>query len=135
MIIRILTTAGSILTIGFGIWHFFVPKIWHWHTYIDSKATELMIAIQAINIFFSLSLVLIGLMDIIIIWSSKSNKFTILIVLSVSIILWVTRSILQIVYPQGSINPFLQYSMLFAFLIVTVLYITSFALVSIQNSM
>lgn len=135
MIIRILTTAGSVLTIGFGMWHFFVPKIWHWHTYIDSKATELMLAIKAINIFFSLSLVLIGLMDIIIIWSSKSNKFTILIVLSVSIILWVTRLILQIVYPQGSGNPFLQYSMLFAFIIVTVLYIASFALVSIQKSM
>lgn len=119
--------------IGFGIWHFFVPKIWHWYTYIDAKATELMLAVQAINFFFSLSLVLIGLMDIIIIWSSKSNKFAILVVLSVSIILWVTRSIMQIVYPQGSVNPFLQYSMLLAFFIITVLYIISFVLVLFQK--
>jgi hypothetical protein len=128
MLIRILTTIASIVTIGFGIWHFFVPTIWHWHTYIDSKATELVRAIQAINIFFSLSLVLIGLMNILLIWSSESNRFSVLIVLSVSMVLWVTRSILQITHPQGSINPVLRYGMLFAFLFVALLFIVSFVL-------
>jgi hypothetical protein len=132
MLVRVLTTVGSIITIGFGMWHFFVPTIWHWHTYIDSKATELVRAIQAINIFFSLSLVLIGLMNIILIWSSESNRFSILIVLSASIVLWVTRSILQITYPQGSIKPFLRYGMLLTFLLVTVLYFASFVLTVAQ---
>jgi hypothetical protein len=135
MLIRVLTTIASIVTIGFGVWHVFVPKIWRWHTYIDSKATELVRAIQAINIFFSLSLVLIGLMNIIVIWSSESNRFSILIVLSVSIVLWVTRSVLQIANPQGSFNPFLRYGMLLAFLIVTILYVGSFVLTLAQNSM
>jgi len=135
VLIRVLTTIASIVTIGFGMWHFFVPKIWHWHSYIDSNATELVRAIQAINIFFSLSLVLIGLMNIILIWSSESNRFSILVVLSVSIVLWVTRSLLQIAYPQGSINPFLRYGMLLTFLLVAILYIGSFVLTLAKKSM
>jgi hypothetical protein len=135
MLIRILTTIASIVTIGFGVWHLFVPTIWHWHAYIDSKATELVRAIQAINIFFSLSLVLIGLMNIILIWSSESDRFSILIVLSVSVVLWVTRSILQITYPQGSISPALRYGMLFTFLFVALLYIGSFVLTVVNKSL
>jgi len=129
MLIKILTTLGSIITICFGLWHFFVPKLWNWYSYIDPKATELVLAIRAINIFFSLSLVLIGISNIILIYSSMSNRYSIMIVLSVSIILWVTRSIVQIVYPQGTINSFLQYGMLVAFIIVSLLYITSFILI------
>jgi hypothetical protein len=135
MLIGILTTVASIVTIGFGIWHFFVPGIWRWFTYIDSKATELVLAIRAINIFFSLSLVLTGLMNIVLIWSGESNRFSILIVLSVSIVIWLTRLILQIAYPQGSINPFIRYGMVLAFLLVTVLYISSFVLTLVQKSM
>ena len=133
MLIRILTTVASAMTIGFGIWHFFVPRIWRWSSYIDPKATELVRAIQAINIFFSLSLVLIGLMNIILIWSGESNRFSILIVLSVSIVLWVTRSLLQIAYPQGSINPFLRYGMLLTFLLVALLYLGSLVLVAAND--
>ena len=133
MLIRILTTVASAMTIGFGIWHFFVPRIWRWSSYIDPKATELVRAIQAINIFFSLSLVLIGLMNIILIWSSESNRFSILIVLSVSIVLWVTRSLLQIAYPQGSINPFLRYGILLTFVLVALLYLGSLVLVAANN--
>jgi len=134
MLIRILTTIASIITIGFGVWHFFVPKAWQWVTYIDSKATELILAVQAINIFFSLSLVVLGLANIVLLWSSKSNRFSILVILSVSVILWVTRSILQIAYPQGSINPILQYGMLSAFLVVTGCYILAFILTLVQKS-
>jgi hypothetical protein len=135
VLIRVLTTLASIVTIGFGIWHFFVPTIWQWRSYMDSKATELVRAIQAINIFFSLSLVLIGLMNIILIWSSESTRFSILIVLSVSIVLWMTRSILQITHPQGSINPSLRYGMLFVFMLVEILYIGSFILTLTKKSM
>ena len=135
MLIKILTTLGSIISICFGLWHFFVPKLWNWYSYIDPKATELVLAIRAINIFFSLSLVLIGMSNIILTYSSMSNRYSIMIVLSVSIILWVTRSIVQIVYPQGTINLFLQYGMLLAFIIVSLLYITSFILILLQKSL
>ena len=56
IVIRILITIGSLISVGFGIWHFFVPKLWKWYSYIDSRAKELIVAVRAINIFFSLSL-------------------------------------------------------------------------------
>lgn len=57
---RILITVGSGVSIGFGIWHFFVPRIWNWYSYIDASATELILAVRALNLLFSLSLVLFG---------------------------------------------------------------------------
>lgn len=46
-VIKILTTFGRIVSIGFGIWHFFVPSIWNWYSYFDKAATELVIAGKA----------------------------------------------------------------------------------------
>jgi hypothetical protein len=135
VLVRILTTIAGSVTVGFGFWHFFVPTIWHWDSYIDAKAAELVRAIHALNIFFSLSLVLIGVMNIILIWRSESDRFSILIVLSVSVVLWVTRSILQITHPQGSIRPVLRYGMLFTFLFVTLLYTGSFVLTVVNKSL
>jgi len=63
-IVKILVMIGSSASIGFGIWHFFVPTVWKWYSYIDSNATELVAAIRAINAFFSLSLVLLGIVNI-----------------------------------------------------------------------
>lgn len=135
LLAKVLVTIGSSTSIGFGIWHFFVPNLWKWYSYIDPKATELVLDIQATNIFFSLSLVLIGITNIILIYSSRSNRFSIMVMLFVSTILWVTRSVVQIIYPQGSINSFLQHGMLIAFIIVSLLYIISFVLILSQKSL
>ena len=43
--------------------------------------------------------------------------------LAATSILWITRVTFQIIYPQGSINPALQYGMLSAFIIVSLCYI------------
>jgi len=45
--------------------------------------------------------------------------------LAATSILWITRVALQIIYPQGSINPILQYGMLSAFIIISLCYIIS----------
>ena len=68
LLVKILVMIGSTASIGFGIWHFFVPKAWNWYSYIDSNATELVAAVRAINAFFSLSLVLFGLVNILLIY-------------------------------------------------------------------
>jgi len=49
---KILVITGSAISIGFGIWHLFVPRIWDWYSYIDPSATELVLAVRAINFFF-----------------------------------------------------------------------------------
>jgi hypothetical protein len=131
--VKILTAFGSIVSIGFGVWHFFVPKIWNWYLYIDKTATELIIAVRAINIFFSLSLVLLGMTNLLIVFKKPREKFSLIVLLSVSTILWGTRSVLQIIYPQGSQNPVLQYSMLVIFLLVLACFTISLFLVLIKK--
>lgn len=129
VLVKILASVGSIISIGFGIWHFYVPKIWNWYSYIDKGATELIIAIRAINIFFSLFLVLLGISNLLLVFKTPPDRFSLVVLLSVSVILWATRFVLQIIYPQGSHNPVLQYSMLLIFLLVLACFIISLLLV------
>lgn len=123
--VKILVLSGSFASIGFGIWHFFVPEMWKWYSYIDVNATELVAAVRAINVFFSLALVLFGVVNILFIYGNKSNRYSIIVMLAATSILWTTRVALQIIYPQGSINPILQYGMLSAFIIISLCYIIS----------
>jgi hypothetical protein len=125
ILVKILILIGSSTSIGFGIWHFFVPTAWKWYSYIDSNATELIAAIRAINAFFSLSLVLFGVVNILLVYGDKSNRYSITVVLAATCILWLTRVAFQVFYPQGSLYPGLQYGMLSAFVIVTLCYLIS----------
>jgi hypothetical protein len=125
LFVKIFVLVGSSASIGFGIWHFFVPKAWNWYSYIDIDATELVAAIRAINGFFSLSLVLFGIVNILLIVGDKSNRYSIIVMLAATSILWLTRVAFQVIYPQGSQYPGLQYGMLSAFLMVSLCYITS----------
>ena len=122
-LVKILVMIGSGASIGFGIWHFYVPKAWKWYSYIDANATELVAAIRAINAFFSLSLVLFGIVNILLIYGDKSNRYSIMIMVAATCILWLTRVAFQLVYPQGSLYPGLQYGILSAFIIVSLCYI------------
>ena len=78
---KILVTLGSAASIGFGVWHFFVPRLWNWYSYIDASATELVVAIRAINVFFSLSLVLFGLMNLLLAYGPDKSRYAALVVL------------------------------------------------------
>ncbi len=132
-IIKALVSIGSIGTIGFGVWHFSVPGQWGWYSYIVPEATELVLAIGVVNMFFSLCLVLIGSVNILFVYFSK-DRFALIVMLAVSNILWAARCILQVLYPQGSMNPALQYGMLAAFLIIFALFFISLLLVLFQKT-
>ena len=131
--VKVLITIGSSASIGFGIWHFFVPRVWNWYSYIAPKATELIIAVRAINVFFSLSLVLFGALNMLFSLGDKANRYSIIVMLVATCILWLTRLVFQIVYPQGSINPVLQYGMLAAFIIINLCYLISLFMVVSQK--
>jgi hypothetical protein len=133
LLVKILVTIGSSTSIGFGVWHFFVPKIWKWCSYIDSNAAELVAAVRAINVFFSLSLVLFGILNILFIYGNRSNRYSIIVMLAATCILWMTRLIFQLIYPQGSMSTVLQYGMLSAFMIVFLCYIISFIIIVSQK--
>lgn len=132
-LVKILVMIGSSASIGFGVWHFFVPQTWKWYSYIDNNATELVAAIRAINAFFSLSLVLFGVVNILLVYGDKSNRYSIIVMLAATCVLWVTRVAFQVIYPQGSLYPGLQYGMLSAFVIVTLCYLVSLLSVLSQN--
>ncbi len=128
LLVKIFVMIGSGASIGFGVWHFFVPRWWNWYAYIDSHATELVIAVRALNIFFSLSLVLFGLVNIILVYGGKSNRYSIIVMLAATSLLWLTRAFLQVIYPQGSLYPGLQYGLLAAFTLVSLCYVISLML-------
>lgn len=117
MYVKILTLFGSVLTILFGTWHFTVPAKWKWYDYIEPSATELVRAVRAINVFFSLCLVLIGIANIIFAFTI-GHKPSLAVVLALSSLLWGVRCMMQIIYPQGTVNSMLQYGMLFVFILV-----------------
>lgn len=124
-LVKIFVTVGSSVSIGFGIWHFFVPKLWNWYSYIDPNATELIVAVRAINVFFSLSLVLFGALNPLFIFCGHASRYSIIALLAATCILWLTRLAFQLIYPQGSLYPGLKYGMLAAFAIVSSCYFMS----------
>lgn len=134
-IVTILTTVGSAISIGFGIWHFSVPKAWNWYAYIDRNATELVTAVRALNVFFSLSLMLLGLVNLIFVYRIPRDRFSLAVMLSVSVVLWGTRLILQIIYPQGSQITGLQYGMLATFLFVLACFAVSLFILATQKDL
>lgn len=131
--IKILVSFGSICTILFGVWHFFVPRHWDWYSYISPQATELVLAVRAINVFFSLCLALIGIANLLFLYLSP-GRFSLIVMLSMSSILWLVRSLLQIIYPQGSINPLLRYGMLSAFIFISMCFFSSLLLLIFTKS-
>lgn len=124
--VKVLVTLGSSVSVGLGIWHFFIPQIWKWYSYIDGAATELVAAVRAINAFFSLSLVLFGVVNLLLVYGGRSNRYSVLVMLAATSILWVTRVVFQVIHPQGSLYPGLQYGMLSVFVLVTLCYLLAF---------
>ncbi len=125
LLVKILVSVGSAASIGFGVWHFYVPNRYRWYYYIDAKATELFIAIRAVNAFFSLSLILFGVVNILLVFGESSSAYSMIVVLSATCILWVTRVVFQGVYPQGTINPVVRWGSLGAFISVSLCYAVS----------
>jgi hypothetical protein len=130
--LKILVSIGSSGMIAFGIWHFFVPALWDWYSYIAPEATELVVAIRAINAFFSLCLVLIGTADFLLVWF-PADRFSRIVMFSMTTVLWMVRVLFQIIYPQGSLNPALQYGMLAVFLLILGCFAISSCLCSFQK--
>jgi hypothetical protein len=125
MLARVLLTIGSVTTVGFGAWHLFVPAIWRWYSYFPSNAPELTIAVRAVNIFFSISLIVFGVLMLLFTFRKPVNGFY---ARSMSVSLAVVRAVrvvVQIVSPQGTLSPLLQYGMLTAFILVFLLFACS----------
>jgi hypothetical protein len=133
-LVKVLVLMGSTVSVGFGVWHFFVPRWWDWYSYIDPSATELVLAVRAINAFFSLALVLFGVVNVLLVWRKRPDRYSMGIVLAATCVLWATRVVFQLVYPQGSANPVLQYGMLATFTVVLLCYAISLFIMVLRKA-
>ena len=124
---KYLGTFGSLITIAFGLWHFFIPSIWSWYSYFAEGVDELVLGVRATNFFFSLCMVLLGGLTLLFIWKKIPSDFPLKALLFAMMILWAARVMMQLIYPQGSASAALQYGMLgifgFTFLSFVVCYV------------
>ena len=126
---KILIVVGGSITLCFGVWHFFVPKIYNWFSYTTSLPSELKRAIEASNFFLSTMLVLFGILTIYFAIREASEVKTMLIIMSV---LWLTRTIYQIVEPQGSLIPGLSVILTVVFFSTSLCFIIPLILIGVK---
>ncbi len=117
--------AGGLITLGFGIWHFFIPSMFGWYDYLQDDPVELSRGIGASNFFLSFSLSLIGATSVAFptLFPDSGPVHTAWLWANVG--LWTARSIYQAVAPQGSPVPGLAQSMLAGFIVTDLLFIFS----------
>ena len=91
--------AGIILSLLVGIWHFFVPILFHWYSYIPQEYQNLIVGINYTNLCFSL--LLSGISFILLIWDKKvfaGNKEA-MTIYSFLILVWLLRAALTVLEP------------------------------------
>ncbi|TXT57898.1 MAG: conserved membrane protein of unknown function [Candidatus Thorarchaeota archaeon] len=106
---------GCIVQLGFGVWHFAVPNLYDWYTYLQDIPQELINGINATNFFLSALMTLTAIYAMYIFitsWDLIKNRDALLIILS---ILWVSRTGYQLVVPQGTMIPGLSTVLLVVF--------------------
>ena len=80
-----------------------------------------------------LSLVLFGLMNLLLAYGPGTSRYAALVVLGATCILWSARVLMQIAYPQGSMNAILQYGLLLAFTLVLACHAAALVLVILDR--
>lgn len=117
--------AGGLITMGFGIWHFFIPSEFGWYDYLQDDPVELSRAVGASNFFLSFSLSLIGATSVAVpsLLPDRGPANTAWLWANVG--LWTARSIYQAVAPQGTQVPGLAPSMLAGFVVTDLLFLFS----------
>ena len=116
---------GGAVALGFGIWHFAVPALYRWQSYAPGAPDSLVTAVGATNFFFSFSLSMIGLTNIVMPFITDAAAPISRFWLWANVGLWTSRVVYQLVKPQGSHSPALQWGMTAAFTLTDVLMIVS----------
>jgi len=117
--------AGGTVALGFGLWHFAVPGIYGWQSYVPEAPQSLVDAVAATNFFMSLSLSMFGASNIVMPLLAESATPLGRYWLWANVGLWTTRVVYQLVKPQGSHNPALQWGMTGAFVLTDLLFIVA----------
>jgi len=105
--LKFLYYTGTTLSMLVGIWHFFVPYMFQWYSYIPQEYEALIVGIDYTN--FCFSLLLSGLSLILILFGKKffnENK-EVFVFYGFLVFVWFSRIILSFVepWPFDSSNP------------------------------
>ncbi len=128
-LVNVMIVVGGSITLCFGVWHFFVPKIYNWFSYTPSMPSELKRAIEASNFFLSTMLVILGILTIYFAIREASEVKIMMITMSA---LWLTRTIYQIVEPQGSLIPGLSVILAVVFFFTSLCFIIPLILIGVK---
>lgn len=114
---------GGTVALGFGVWHFAVPGLYGWQSYVPDAPQSLVDAVAATNFFMSFSLSLVGATSIVMPFLVDSATPVGRYWLWANVGLWTTRAMYQLVKPQGTHNPALQWGMFGAFMVTDLLFL------------
>jgi len=120
---RVLAATGGAVTLGFGIWHLFVPSLYGWLPYLEAQPEELKRGILATNFFFGVSLSILGGWSIAVPTVFHEQELLNRRWLWTMTGLWAVRAGYQIVSPQGRMIPGLSAIMLAAFIATDLLFL------------
>ena len=122
---KVMYYTGAVISLLVGLWHFTVPWMFGWATYIPYAT--LMVPINYVNLCFSF--LLSGLSLIMILWGKKvfaQNKEAFYIY-GFFLLLWIFRVVMSIVYPcPPESNVWMNYGQLVGSVVVCLLLLVPF---------
>jgi hypothetical protein len=116
---------GGAVALGFGIWHFAVPDLYRWQSYVPEAPQTLVDAVAATNFFMSFSLSLVGATNVAMPLLMDAATPMGRAWLWANVGLWSTRAVYQLIRPQGSHNPALRWGMTAVFVATDLLFVAA----------
>lgn len=112
---------GMAISLLIGLWHFFVPALYGWYSYIPAEYAVLSVTIDYVNTCFSM--LLFGLSTLLIFWGKRildGNREATTLYAFMTFV-WVARIGVAIAKPiPDGANPWLAYGQLIASIVIAV---------------
>jgi hypothetical protein len=90
---------GLAISMAFGVWHFFVPSLYQWYSYIPNEYQNLIVGIDYTNFFFALLLTGISLLLIILGKKTLSGNKELLVFYGFLTFVWFCRTAITFIEP------------------------------------
>jgi hypothetical protein len=97
---------GLLLSTAVGIWHFTVPYLYKWYSYIPDAPAEIIVSIDWTNYFFSLLLTGVSIILIILRKEIFARNHVALIFYGFLIFVWLNRVVITFFMPWPNNTPF-----------------------------
>lgn len=124
---KILYYIGVTASMLMGLWHFFVPWMFQWYSYIPSEYEVLAVSMNWVNLCFSF--LLFGLSLILLIWGKKIfsyNKEAIAIY-GFLVVVWIFRVVISVIDPlPAEANVWLSNGQMIGSIVISILLLIPF---------